>query len=154
MKCPVGQLTSSIPEGSNITAVCSGNGRCMSLREVTHYHTFFTYFDYTGYTGWDADKIFGCVCSDGYEGVSCERRSCPKGDDPLTTTAWNGVERNEVQLIDCLCTSCTGGLYISFRGQQTPLIPYDASEELIQFRFNVRIVNIIDRPLLMFHISV
>lgn len=135
--CPVGTLTSSIPEGTNITAICSGNGRCLSLREVTNFRNFETHLDYTRYKGWDADKVHGCVCEPGWAGISCEKRLCPKGDDPVTAVSGPSTDV-EVQLIDCLCTSCQGGLYISFQGQQTPLIPYDASAELIQFRFNVR----------------
>jgi hypothetical protein len=34
-----------------------------------------------------------------------------------------------------------GGLYISFAGQQTPLIPYDASEELIRYRLLVGLLR-------------
>jgi hypothetical protein len=71
--CPTGQLTSSIPEGTNIFAVCSGNGRCMSLREVTHFQTYFAYVNYTQYGGWDADKIYGCYCEPGWEGVACDK---------------------------------------------------------------------------------
>lgn len=133
--CPVDTLTSSIPEGTNITAICSGNGRCVSLRDVTNFQTFSAYLDYTHYSGFDADKIHGCVCEEGWGGIACEKRLCPKGDDPLTVGSSDSAE--EVQLIDCLCTSCQGGLYISFKGQQTPFIPFDASEELIQFHMSV-----------------
>eukprot|EP00428_Durinskia_dybowskii_P076813 CAMPEP_0170355536 /NCGR_PEP_ID=MMETSP0117_2-20130122/694_1 /TAXON_ID=400756 /ORGANISM="Durinskia baltica, Strain CSIRO CS-38" /LENGTH=170 /DNA_ID=CAMNT_0010609579 /DNA_START=357 /DNA_END=865 /DNA_ORIENTATION=+ len=135
MKCPVGPLTSSIPEGTNITAICSGNGRCASLREVTSFQTFETRLDYTQYTGWDADMIRGCLCEPGWSGIACEKRLCPKGDDPVLAGI-SGSNTPEVQLIDCQCTDCKGGLYISFQGQQTPLIPYDASEELIQYRLS------------------
>jgi hypothetical protein len=162
--CPVATLTSSIPEGTNITAVCSGNGRCASLREVTGYQTFNTRLDYTQYTGWDADKIRGCLCEPGWSGIACEKRLCPKGDDPVLAGEL-GSNTAEVQLIDCLCTDCKGidmsaalntslsltlhyvvlhllgGLYISFAGQQTPLIPYDASEELIRYRLLVGLVR-------------
>jgi hypothetical protein len=141
VKCPVGTLTSSIPEGTNINAPCSGNGRCMSLREVSNFQSFFTYLDYQSYSGWDADKIHGCVCDEGFGGRACEKQLCPKGDDPLSVEVnllgTPNYNQPEVQIIDCSCTSCQGGLYISFRGQQTPLIPHDATEELIQFRFNV-----------------
>jgi hypothetical protein len=134
--CPVGTLTSSIPEGTNITAICSGNGRCASLREATRYQTFTARLDYEQYAGWDTDKIRGCICEEGWTGIACENRMCPKGDDPLTAGA-QGSTTPEVQIIDCRCTDCKGGLYISFKGQQTPLIPYDASAELIQYRINV-----------------
>lgn len=106
------------------------------MREVTRYQTFTTRLDYTQYTGWDADKIRGCLCEPGWGGIACEKRQCVKGDDPVVAAS-SGSNTAEVQLIDCLCTSCTGGLYISFEGQQTPLIPFDASEELIQYRILV-----------------
>mmetsp|Transcript_26661 Transcript_26661/g.53206 ORF Transcript_26661/g.53206 Transcript_26661/m.53206 type:complete len:113 (+) Transcript_26661:375-713(+) len=35
---------------------------------------------------WDADRIFGCTCDDGYEGYDCSVRSCPVGPDPLTAS--------------------------------------------------------------------
>jgi hypothetical protein len=40
--------------------------------------------DSTVYSLWDADKIYGCVCDEGFEGHDCSLKSCPKGDDPLT----------------------------------------------------------------------
>jgi len=137
VKCPIGVIPYSIPAHSNVTAICSGNGRCVSLRDVTRYQTFNSYLNYKNYNGWDKNKIFGCVCDHGWEGISCEKRSCPKGDDPLTLSTYGSYE---IQYIDCMCESplyCTGGLYFSFEGQQTPFIPYDASSELIQYRFNV-----------------
>lgn len=136
MKCPTGIIPYSIPAYTNITAICSGNGRCVSLHDVTRYQTFNSYLDYTMYSGWDEYKIHGCVCENGWEGIACEKRSCPKGYDSLSSSK---LQVNEIQYIDCQCysTDCRGGLYISFEGQQTPLIPYDAAAELIQFRLNV-----------------
>lgn len=62
---------------------CNGNGQCMTIaEELAHQNkkagTWVTY------TLWDADMQTRCVCDPGYEGASCEYRSCPKGDDPLT----------------------------------------------------------------------
>lgn len=39
------------------------------------------------YRLWDADQNSACVCDIGYSGIDCSLRECPKGDDPLTTTA-------------------------------------------------------------------
>lgn len=138
VQCPVGNVSSALTHHINKPAVCSGNGRCVSLRDATRFQTFNSYLNQSEYTGWDADKIHGCVCETGYEGVACEKRSCPMGSDPLTTSS-SDLLQNEVQLIDCLCSTCQGGLYITFKGQQSPLIPFNASEDLIQYRFNVRI---------------
>jgi hypothetical protein len=137
VKCPIGIIPYSKPANSNVTAICSGNGRCVSLRDVTRYQTFNSYLNYKNYNNWDANKIFGCVCDHGWDGISCEKKSCPKGDNPLTLPTYGSSE--EIQYIDCRCKDpyCTGGLYFSFEGQQTPLIPFDASSELINYRFNV-----------------
>lgn len=78
------------------------------------------------------DMIHGCLCDRGFEGAACDKRSCPVGDDPMTP----GVD--EIQLIDCKCSICKGGLRISFNGYQTQLIPYDAAEELISYRLHVK----------------
>ena len=104
---------------------CSGNGRCMSLREIAQSNS-------STYTDWDADRIRGCVCDPGFQGVACALRSCPKGDDPLT----NGTDA--VQLIDCKCSTCVGGVKILFNGKLSNLIPYDSSAALIKLRLEVK----------------
>ncbi len=124
-------LEAQVTFGSN-REICSGSGRCMSLREVSTYIDYDRYWGGEEYTEWDADKIYGCVCDPGWEGAICDRKSCPRGDDPNTL----GV--NEIQLIDCKCSACQGGLYFVYMGQVSPLIPYDAAEELIKYRLEVR----------------
>jgi hypothetical protein len=37
------------------------------------------------YALWDAQKIQGCVCDANFEGADCAEKTCPRGDDPLTT---------------------------------------------------------------------
>jgi hypothetical protein len=54
------------------------------------------YPEYPYKTHWDADMIYGCTCDPGYHGWNCQRRSCPTGDDPLTTG-----QVDEVQLVRC-----------------------------------------------------
>jgi hypothetical protein len=29
--------------------------------------------------------IYGCACDAGWDGPDCSQKSCPKGDDPMTT---------------------------------------------------------------------
>lgn len=70
--------------GGTYNIVCSGNGQCMTLRQIAQYTDYITYTNITTYTDWDADRISGCVCDPGYEGVSCAKKSCPKGDNPST----------------------------------------------------------------------
>jgi hypothetical protein len=101
----------------------------MTLRQLAQYTDYGIYVNTTNpYTDWDADRISGCVCNPGYEGVSCAQQSCPKGDNPSTP----GVDT--IQLIDCTCTNCMGGIKLSFKGQISSLIPYDATAELIKYR--------------------
>jgi hypothetical protein len=35
------------------------------------------------YNEWEADRLFGCVCDEGFIGPACEERTCPLGTDPL-----------------------------------------------------------------------
>ena len=127
--CPLGPSHSydSKPIGGS---PCGGNGRCISLRQAAATQDYVNFFNYTVYTDWDADMIYGCACNKGFEGNACQKRSCPKGIDPKVPAV------NEVQLLDCQCSSsyCSGGLYLSFRNQQTAFIPYDASRQLVRFR--------------------
>ncbi len=131
MLCPFALTSAAVQAYSGTKAVCSGNGRCLTLREVNEYGDAVSFGAGVHYDNWDADMIHGCVCDDGWEGPACERRSCPKGDDPLTAA------QDDVQLLDCQCSTCQGGVYLSFLGQQTALIPFDASEQLIAYRLGV-----------------
>merc|ERR1712072_1358930 len=38
------------------------------------------------YNLWDANKIAGCVCDDGFSGHNCGSMKCPVGADPLDVT--------------------------------------------------------------------
>merc|ERR1711988_1244957 len=38
------------------------------------------------YNLWDANKIAGCVCDDGFSGHNCGSMKCPVGGDPLDVT--------------------------------------------------------------------
>lgn len=131
--CPTGNKAEATFTYSTDIGVCSGNGRCLSLRQLSVYVDYVNYFDTpkTEYTDWDADRIYGCVCDQGWTGPACDMMTCPLGDDPNTP----GVD--EVQILDCLCKTCTGGVYLSLHGEQTPLIPYDAPAALIEYYLEV-----------------
>lgn len=84
----------------------------MSLREVSQYYinsdSNINKIDSSSsieeYDDWDADRIYGCLCDEGWEGFACDKRKCLSGPDPYI----GGVD--EVQLIECQChsSSCTG----------------------------------------------
>lgn len=108
---------------------CSGNGRCVSLRELSTYEDYTQYFDNTEYTAWDADKIYGCLCDDGWEGPRCDQRSCPKGIDPLNDDPSSAPF--EIQYLECKCDDCDGGMYLVLNNEITAVIPYDATAPVV-----------------------
>ncbi len=66
------------------------------------------------YRLWDADQNSACVCDAGYGGIDCSLRECPKGDDPLTTTAptCGGITcQDEVQSFSVDGSQKTPGTY-------------------------------------------
>ena len=71
---------------------CSGHGSCLSMRELALHHENaggsplpIAYgSDPNGAATWDADRIFGCLCDDGFEGFDCSLRTCPAGTDSRT----------------------------------------------------------------------
>lgn len=88
---------------------------------------------------WDAHKIQGCACDEGFTGYDCSNKECPRGDDPMTTG-----QQNEVMMIECQADS--GYFFFQFRGQRTEAIPYDAGygtvERLIEKLSSVKDVKV------------
>mmetsp|Transcript_6213 Transcript_6213/g.9365 ORF Transcript_6213/g.9365 Transcript_6213/m.9365 type:complete len:755 (+) Transcript_6213:104-2368(+) len=124
LACPLGTATKGGKKP------CSGHGRCVSLRTISNYVDYEEFTNATVYADWDADMVYGCDCNSGWEGSTCARRSCPKGDNPSTP----GVD--EVQLIDCTCTDfdCQGTFQLSVRGLKTQSMPLNITEEVIKYR--------------------
>ena len=105
---------------------CSGNGRCVSMREAASTQDDKSLFYTTTYTEWDADRIFGCVCDDGYTGYDCSENTCVRGADPL----WPTSKVDEIQTFDC---QATGGTFrFKFRDEVTGTIAYDATVQVVQ----------------------
>ena len=109
----MGGFTGKACEEMSCDFDCYGKGTCLSMKHMAS-TTFAeeTSEQYSYTTPWDAEKIFGCVCDDPYETFNCGQRSCPSGDDPLTTG-----QVNEKQLVKCMATGGTFALY--FRGKPT-----------------------------------
>jgi len=99
---------------------CSGHGTCETTAEygdkseaTPHESTSDEWYNPKGvatdpgvilglnkYKMWDAHKTRSCKCDGGWTGFACDKRMCPKGDDPLTTESADGVtEKYEVQSI-------------------------------------------------------
>jgi len=68
---------------------CSGHGTCYFIEQISNLNSKFV-VDYSNskynvYNQWDRSKIQACVCDPYYEGTDCSLRSCPRGDNVLTT---------------------------------------------------------------------
>jgi len=123
MDCPVNSNGGS----------CSGHGRCMTMGEYAAHQDDYKSFYSVTYTQWDANRIFGCVCDEGFTGYDCSLRTCPSGDDPGSPIAL----LDEIQYIDCLCqTGCSGSFRLSFRSDLTVSIAHDADAAAIQTALN------------------
>jgi hypothetical protein len=120
-----GGFTGSACQRSECAADCSGNGVCLTAKEVAagsrvnptaattgrnyRVSTYFaTYNTYSGlantftYNHWDSDKSQMCVCDSGFTGHDCSMRSCPLGRDPLVAASsicGNEPCRAEVQAL-------------------------------------------------------
>lgn len=73
---------------------CSGHGTCEFIEELASnaFHKQIGGVANRKYTLWDQEKIMGCVCDANYEAHDCSRRTCPKGDDPLTPNQYDMVQ--------------------------------------------------------------
>eukprot|EP01031_Cornospumella_fuschlensis_P038733 gene38733-47091_t len=124
--CPLGFRHETNNSALKELAVCSGKGRCMSLRQASTFQAFPVHRGGAEYAGWDGDNMFGCVCEEGYAGPSCQRIECPRGVD---TRAYF---REELQQLACECQACAGGVRFSYGGQASPVVAWDAAPAVVQ----------------------
>merc|ERR1719352_1545278 len=94
--------------------VCFGHGQCLSMSlladktELNGDATEHTYGKIPNDPAtWDHDKMYGCLCDEGYEGYDCSLRACPRGDDPRTID-----QTFELQAFTC--TASAGFFKLSF----------------------------------------
>lgn len=111
----------SCPGASDDTDGCSGHGKCLDMQSLAALSTIngdlagFTYGNIPNNpVTWDADRIFGCYCDDGYMGYDCSLLVCPSGDDPDTRT-----QLDEQQYIDCTDADGSGNIVFTFRQQDS-----------------------------------
>lgn len=69
--------------------VCGLRGRCVTLREAGRLRAW----DPVAYEGWDADRVSGCLCDEGWGAYDCQQRLCAATGDPLAT---GGAEAQDV----------------------------------------------------------
>lgn len=85
------------------------------------------------YTDWDADKIYGCICNEGWTGATCSLQTCAVGVDPVLLP----TVQDEMQLLECQCNpdiGCHGGLYLQLDNEITSYIPYSSTAAVIKHR--------------------
>jgi hypothetical protein len=97
---------------------CNGKGKCMSMREAAAMQDDKRLFTTTTYTEWDADRIHGCVCDEGFTGYDCSEHTCIRGADPL----WPTTKVDEKQVFACTATG--GNFKFKFRGETTEAIGF------------------------------
>ncbi|KUG01569.1 Multiple epidermal growth factor domains protein 10 [Phytophthora nicotianae] len=133
IRCPTG---TSLVYG----VTCSGRGTCKSIQQLTSEATDLqgnplglTYGATPNTPAtWDATKIQGCDCETNdyfgpYENAfgdftgahDCSARMCPRGADPFEVG-----KVNEKQTLTC--TADGGEFTLTFRGETTPVIPFNA----------------------------
>lgn len=112
--------TGAACERLECTSNCHSNGICSLLLKKAEDTRDELSHSFVYDKVWDASKIQGCLCDEGYAGYDCSESICPSGDDPLTLS-----QVNEVQLIKCVANSGTFVLY--FRGLPSETIRWDAT---------------------------
>jgi hypothetical protein len=112
---------------SGDAGVCNGRGRCLSMAAAGREWDGRSLVvpDAAYESNWDAHKIQGCLCDEGFSGYDCSLRECPRGDDPLTTGQQNEILR-------LVCQADAGSFTIAFRGHTSNDIPYNAPYGLLK----------------------
>lgn len=114
------------PKNEATGETCSGRGKCLTMREAAaKWDGRALVRPSVPYDNWDADQVQGCVCDAGFSGYDCSRSECPRGDDPLT-----GGQRNEKLVVACQAEG--GYWFLSFRGETSRPIPYDAGHGTVE----------------------
>ena len=106
--------------------LCS-RGVCTSNRDMVQANIFSNGGSNQTYDEWDSDMIYGCKCDDGWHGSSCQFRSCPYGDDPITS----GV--SEKQIIDCEADNNIGTIVFAYGTESTRPIPFNSTTYIVEY---------------------
>ena len=100
----------------------------MTMGEAAPYYQYPSSVNTFTYALWDAGKLTGCVCDEGWSNYDCSVQACPYGDDPQTTG-----QVDEKQAINCICQStCSGTFTLGFRGETTAAIAHNADATAVK----------------------
>lgn len=124
-------LTSAEQVGQDFSFAihCSGHGQCKTMREMGNDFDGVTLIRPSiNYNNWEADKLQGCICDEGWGGRDCSQRLCPMGRDPtLPSTA---TAREETFVLQCQADS--GYFSVLVLGHFSEPIPFDADPGYLQ----------------------
>jgi hypothetical protein len=94
MSCPEGTPLVAHSSASSSTrgrrarrTVCSGHGTCTNMERLAKEFNFWDFPRPSYSAPWDKDKVYGCLCDEGYNGYDCSLLECAVGDDPLASRA-------------------------------------------------------------------
>ena len=126
---------------------CSGHGQCLTMAELAALAVTplgdpapTTYgADPNNALTWDARKVRGCFCDAGWQGYDCSERACPFGND-ITLLEADPTRLDALQYLRCelanpllaLPGAAPVTFALSFRGAQTPALPFSASAAEVQ----------------------
>jgi len=123
--------------GGGTTNPCSGNGQCLTMAEIATKATTNGVLTPTLYgtdpnngQTWDANRVYTCLCDEGFEGYDCSLRSCPRGDNPATYN-----DKREIQVLRCIAVS--GTFTLTFREHTTDSISFNANISTIESELNM-----------------
>ena len=102
---------------------CNQHGRCTLLSDSATGDDDLNLHVTTTYSYWDADRIYGCLCDEGFAGYDCSLRTCVKGQDPRLTYTTLMVDETQT----FACTASSGSFKFLFRGETTDTIAYSST---------------------------
>ena len=76
---------------------CSGHGECLFMSELAELAGYTYGSEPNSDSQWDHSSIKGCQCTEGWEGIACEKQSCPRGPNPVKVD-WS---LPEIQTVTC-----------------------------------------------------
>lgn len=106
---------------------CNHHGQCVNMNRMARFYD-------VSYTQWDAYKIYGCKCDEGYTGYDCSLKVCPIGDDPLTVDQVNERQLLLVSLPDGETAAASDWFTLTFDGWTTQAIYATDSEATVKER--------------------
>jgi len=82
----VSLMSSAVTRATVVSSGLGNQGFTVSPRAQASLPFGSSLYKVGNYNLWDANKVAGCVCDDGFSGHDCSSMACPVGADPLDVT--------------------------------------------------------------------